>query len=99
MPEAGWIPIAIHRPIAGKIKNVTVSTVTGGWFVSAQTALEAIIPANSRPAVGIDIGGVQSTALSGGTVFGIARPAQTELRDWRRLSDHPSRQEPRVVVI
>jgi hypothetical protein len=36
LPKAGRIRIAIHRPIASKIKNVTVSTIAGEWFVSAQ---------------------------------------------------------------
>jgi len=33
----------IHRLIASKIKNVTVSAIAGEWFVSAQTELDSEI--------------------------------------------------------
>ncbi|SPP92869.1 RNA-guided endonuclease InsQ/TnpB family protein [Bradyrhizobium vignae] len=80
LPKAGWVRIAMHRPIAGKIKNVTVSAIAGEWFVSAQTDLESEIPVNRGPAAGIDLGSAQPIVLSDGTVFGIPRAAPTERR-------------------
>ncbi|SPP92835.1 transposase (fragment) [Bradyrhizobium vignae] len=70
----------MHRPIDGKIKNVTVSTLADEWFVSAQTELETVIPPNAGPAVGIDLGSAQPIVLSDGAVFGIPRATPTERR-------------------
>jgi len=71
----------VHRPVAGKIRNVTVSTLAGDWFVSVQTELEAAIPVNRGSAVGIDLGSAQPID---GTVFGIPRATPAERR---RLED------------
>jgi hypothetical protein len=50
LPKAGWTRVVLHRPIVGKVKNVTVSTVAGKWFASVQTEHEAQIPVNRGPA-------------------------------------------------
>jgi putative transposase len=78
LPKAGWTPMVVHRPIEGKVKNVTVSAVAGEWFVSVQTELEAQIPVNRGPAVGLDIGSAQAIVLSDGTVIELPRTASAD---------------------
>ena len=47
LPKAGWTRMVMHRPVEGKVKNVTVSEVAGDWFVSIQVEHElALIPVN-----------------------------------------------------
>ena len=61
--------------------------------MSAQTELEAIIPANSGPAVGSEIGSAQPTVRSDGTVFGLPRPCQPNRAGWRMPTEPAIRQE------
>lgn len=46
----------MHRPIVGKVENVTISTVASEWFAAVQTEHEVQIPVDRRPAVGIELG-------------------------------------------
>jgi putative transposase len=72
-PKAGWTRLVMHRPIKGKVKNVTVSAVAGDWHVSAQVEKETDVPVNRGPAVGIDLGSAQPIVLSDGTVIDLPR--------------------------
>lgn len=73
----------MHRPVEGKVKNVTVSSAAGIWFVSVQTEQKAQIPVNRGPAVGIDLGSAQAIVLSDGTVLDLPR---TTSADRKRLA-------------
>ena len=74
LPKAGWVPLVMHRPIAGKVKNVTVSTTAGDWHVSIQVEEEIAEPAVNRgPAIGVDLGVERPIVLSDGTVFALPR--------------------------
>jgi transposase len=46
LPKAGWTRIKMHRAIEGDVKNVTVSTIAGDWFVSIQVQQEIVVPEN-----------------------------------------------------
>lgn len=70
LPKAGWVRVVRHRPITGKVKNVTVSTIAGDWFVSVQTEQEVAIPVNRGSAVEVDIGSVQPIVFSTGRCSG-----------------------------
>ena len=74
LPKAGWTRIVTHRPIVGKVKNVTVSTIAGDWFVSVQVEHEvAIVPVNRGVEIGIDMGGARPIVLSDGTMPDLPR--------------------------
>lgn len=77
--------MVMHRPIVGKVKNVTVSKVAGDWFASIQIGHEvAVVPVNRGVEIGIDLGGVQPIVLSDGTVIDLPR---TTVADRKRLAD------------
>lgn len=81
LPKAGWTRMVMHRPIAGKIKNVTVSVTAGDWHASIQVEQEiGEVPVNRGAAVGLDLGGVQPIVLSDGTVFHLARTRKSDRR-------------------
>lgn len=86
LPKAGWTRIVVHRPIIGKMKNVTVSAVAGDWFLSIQVEQHdvSLIPVNRGVEIGIDLGGVQPIVLSEGTVIDLPR---TTSADRKRLAD------------
>jgi putative transposase len=73
----------MHRPIQGKIKNVTVSCVAREWFASVQMEQEATIPVSRGPAVGLDFGSARAIAFSDGTVIDLPR---TTSADRKRLA-------------
>jgi putative transposase len=69
LPKAGWTRMVMHRPIVGKVKNVTVSTIAGDWFVSFQVEHKvAVLPVNRGAEIGIDMGGAQPIVLSDGAM-------------------------------
>ncbi len=67
LPKVGWVRTVFHRPLEGKIKNVTVSrTKSGRYFASFQVELEITDPQYKGKAVGIDLGLASFLALSDG---------------------------------
>jgi putative transposase len=64
LPKAGWTRMVMHRAIAGKIRNVTVSLTAGDWHVAIQVEQEiGEVPVNRGPSVGIDLGLPRTTAM------------------------------------
>ena len=58
LSKVGTVPIALHRPVEGKIKTCTIiKSATGKWWVtfSCENVPETILPENPLP-VGIDVG-------------------------------------------
>jgi putative transposase len=51
LPKAGWTAMVMHRPVLGKVRNVTVSELAREWHVSIQVEHLAEAPANRGPAV------------------------------------------------
>lgn len=79
LPKAGWTKLVMHRTIAGKVKNVTVSVVAGDWFVSIQVEHEvAVVPVNRGVEIGIDLGGAQPIVQSDGTIVEMPRITKEE---------------------
>jgi putative transposase len=68
--KVGWVKIKLHRPMEGKVKNLTVSkTPTGKYFASFQCEVE-IDPLQNRPGqVGIDLGIKDFAVTSDGEVI------------------------------
>jgi putative transposase len=79
LPKSGWTRMVMHRPIVGKVKNVTVSVVAGDWFASIQVEHElAVVPVHCGVEIGIDLGSVQPIVLSDGTIVHMPRITKEE---------------------
>ena len=70
LPKLGWVRYRNSREALGTVKNVTVSSKQGKWFVSIQTEREVETPVHPSTAiVGIDMGIVRFATLSDGSYF------------------------------
>ncbi|QPT39387.1 transposase, IS605 OrfB family [Oligella ureolytica] len=68
LPKLGWVRYRNSREVLGVVKNVTVSSKQGKWFVSIQTELEVETPTHPSTAiVGIDMGITRFATLSDGS--------------------------------
>jgi putative transposase len=56
LPKLGWLRYRNSRAVLGTVKNITVSSRNGKWFVSIQTAREVEQPVAHGEAVGIGCG-------------------------------------------
>ena len=84
LPKLGWVRYRNSREVLGTVKNVTVSSSQGKWFVSIQTEREVEPPAHpSASMVGVDLGIVRFATLSDGTVF---EPVNSFKKQQERLS-------------
>ena len=71
--------MVVHRPVLGKVKNVTVSVVADDWYASIQVEHEVtVVPANRGVEIGIDLGGAQPIVLSDGTIVELPRIKKKE---------------------
>jgi putative transposase len=70
LPKLGWIRYRKSREVIGALRNVTVSSAGGKWFISIQTEQEVAAPLHpATGTIGIDLGVAKSVALSDGSVF------------------------------
>lgn len=69
LPKLGWLRYRNSRPVLGDVKQVTVSSKHGKWFVSIQTEREVQLPIPQGDAVGIDMGIARFATLSDGTFY------------------------------
>ena len=69
LPKIGWVRYRNSRTIIGTIKNVTVTSKCGKWYVSIQTEYEQEQPIHSGSDIGIDMGVVRFATLSDGKYF------------------------------
>ena len=68
LPKLGWIRYRNSREVWGELRNVTVSSKGGKWFVSIQTRREVELPATPvTTAIGIDLGIARFATLSDGS--------------------------------
>lgn len=68
LPKIGWVRFRSTRPIAGSVREVTVTHTTLGWQVSLGCLIEGERPDNGRT-VGIDRGVAVPLMLSDGTAY------------------------------
>jgi putative transposase len=62
----GQVPLVLHRPLEGVMKNVTVSkTKSGKYLISLQVEVQITEPAFTGGVVGIDLGVRDFATLSG----------------------------------
>lgn len=67
LPKVGWVKTRFHRPLEGKVKNVTVSrTKSGRYYAAFQVEMEMAKPVCCGEMVGIDVGLVRFAVLSDG---------------------------------
>jgi putative transposase len=67
LPKVGSVRAVLHRPLEGKMKNITVSkTRSGKYFVSIQCEVEIDDPIPMPGTVGIDLGLKSFAVLSTG---------------------------------
>ncbi|GII87277.1 transposase [Sphaerisporangium siamense] len=67
LPKLGWVRFRWTRPLAGELRNATVLTDGGRWFISfcVEDGLVESAP-NGKPAVGVDRGVRIAVAASDG---------------------------------
>ena len=66
-PKLGWIRYRNSRLALGALRNVTVSSKGGKWFVSVLMRREVEQPLPQGPSTGIDVGIARFATLSDGT--------------------------------
>lgn len=69
LPKLGWLRYRNSRDVLGAVKNITVSSNGGKWFVSIQSAREVEQPIPNGGAVGIDMGITRFATLSDGAFY------------------------------
>ena len=69
LPKIGWVRYRNSKHITGTIKNITISTKCGKWYVSIQTEYEQEKPVHTGNDIGIDMGVVRFATLSDGRYF------------------------------
>jgi len=70
IPKVGWIKIVLHRPIEGKMKNLTISkTKSGKYFASIQVEQEIEKPVYKGGEIGLDLGLKDFAVTSDGQRF------------------------------
>ena len=68
LPKLGWIRYRNSREVLGELRNVTVSSNGGKWFVSIQTQREVEQPVpTATTAIGIDLGIARFATFSDGS--------------------------------
>jgi len=94
LPKLEWLRMRQSRPVAGVLRNASVTTERGRWFVSLQVQLLDVLPsADVRPTLGIDLGVALFAATSDGRRVA---PLDALRRQQRRLH-HAQRAVPRKV--
>jgi putative transposase len=98
LPKIGWLRCVVHRPVEGKIKQVTVSkTPAGRYFVSVQVEMEHEAPALAgdvtpeHRSVGIDLGLTHFATLSTGEKIDPPRYLRKAEQRLKRLQRRVSR--------
>ena len=88
LPKLGWLRYRNSRDALGAVRNVTVSSSGGKWFVSVQTEREVEQPIPSATsAIGIDVGIARFATFSDGTFLaplGSFRKREVRLARYQR---------------
>ena len=88
LKERGYLPTA-----GVQILSATVSEQAGHWYVSLQVEEEQVVPENTGPVVGIDLGVKSLATLSDGTVIPNPRHLKRRLKKLKRLQRVVSRRQ------
>ena len=84
LPKLGWTRFRLSRPVAGKVRNITLSREASHWSVSFCVEGQFSLPNLGLPAVGLDLGAAQSVTASNGSVvsFPVATPPEERRLRW-----------------
>jgi len=94
LPKVGWVKTVFHRPLEGKLKNVTVSrTKSGRYYASFQVEVDIPEPVSRGEMVGIDLGLKHYAVLSDGRKIANPRNLIQAERRLRRLQRQLSRKQ------
>ena len=90
LPKLGWIRYRNSRLALGALRNVTVSSKGGKWFVSVLMRREVEQPLPHGPSTGIDVGIARFATLSDGTFLAplnsFKKPEQRLAKYQRRMA-------------
>jgi putative transposase len=89
LKERGYLPTDDDV----QILSATVSEQAGRWYVSLQVEEEQVVPENSGPVVGIDLGVKSLATLSDGEVIPNPRHLKRRLKKLKRLQRVVSRRQ------
>lgn len=94
LPKVGWVKTKFHRPMEGKVKNVTVSrTKSGRYAVCFQVEVDMAEPDSRGEMVGIDLGLKHFAVLSDGRRIANPRNLIRAAGRLRRLQRQLSRKQ------
>jgi putative transposase len=88
LKERGYLPAS-----GVQILSATVSEQAGHWYVSVQVEQEQVVPENTGPVVGIDLGIKSLATLSDGEVIPNPRHLKRRLKKLKRLQRIVSRRQ------
>jgi putative transposase len=88
LKERGYLPTS-----GAKVLSATVSEHAGHWYVSVQVEQEQVVPANTGPVVGVDLGVKGLATLSDGEVEENPRHLKRRLKKLKRLQQAVARKK------
>ena len=88
LKERGYLPTS-----GVKVLSATVSEHAGHWYVSVLVEQEQMVPANTGPVVGVDLGVKHLATLSDGTVIPNRKPLKRRMRKIKRLQRAVARKQ------
>ena len=93
LPKLGWIRYRTSREVLGELRNVTVSSSSGGkWYISIQTQREVGQPVpTATTAIGIDLGIARFATFSDGSYLAPLnsfKTQQAKLAKYQRRMAH-----------
>jgi putative transposase len=91
VPKLGRVNMAEKLRFAGKILCARISKTADWWFVSITVEMPDVVPVNTNPAVGIDVGLLRLATLSDGQRYENQRPLRHLLNKLRRLNKELAR--------
>jgi len=92
LPKLGWVRYRNSREVLSELRNVTVSSKNGKWFVSIQTQREVEQPVSTTTtAIGIDLGIARFATFSDGSYIAPLnsfKTQQAKLAKYQRRMAH-----------
>jgi putative transposase len=94
LPKLGWIRYRNSREVLGALRNVTVSSNGGKWFISIQTRREVELPLErATSAIGIDVGITHFATMHDGSRI---KPLNSFKKQQQRLAKYQRRMSRKV---
>ena len=88
LPKIGSVKFRYTRALQGAVRNVTIIREANGWHVVLVCEFDHVIPANDKPAVGIDRGITNTYALSTGVLetMPVDHALIEQHKTWQRIA-------------